>query len=30
MGKAGETDWIPDHELALADILKDDVASMDL
>ena len=30
IGKAGETDWIPDHELALACILRDDVASMDL
>lgn len=30
IGKAGESDWIPDHELALANILKDDIASMDV
>lgn len=30
VGKAGESEWIPDHELALAKILKDDAASMDI
>ncbi len=30
IGKAGETDWIPDHELALADILKDNTISLDV
>jgi 16S rRNA methyltransferase RsmB/F len=30
VGKAGETDWIPDHELALAKILKKDSAFIDL
>jgi 16S rRNA C967 or C1407 C5-methylase (RsmB/RsmF family)/NOL1/NOP2/fmu family ribosome biogenesis protein len=30
MGKAGDTDWIPDHELALADILKENVLSLDV
>ena len=30
VGKAGETDWIPDHELSLADILNDKAASLDL
>ncbi len=29
-GKAGEKEWIPDHELALADILRADTPSMDL
>ena len=27
MGKTGENEWIPDHELALANILKPDSAS---
>jgi 16S rRNA C967 or C1407 C5-methylase (RsmB/RsmF family)/NOL1/NOP2/fmu family ribosome biogenesis protein len=30
LGKGGENDWIPDHELALANILKDEIASMEL
>jgi len=30
VGKAGEKEWIPDHELALADILRTDTPSMDL
>lgn len=30
IGKAGENDWIPDPELALANILKGDQGSMDL
>jgi NOL1/NOP2/fmu family ribosome biogenesis protein len=30
IGKAGENGLIPDHELALANMLKDDTASMDL
>jgi 16S rRNA C967 or C1407 C5-methylase (RsmB/RsmF family)/NOL1/NOP2/fmu family ribosome biogenesis protein len=30
VGKAGERDWIPDHEMALANILKDESASLDL
>ncbi|HEY4935273.1 MAG TPA: RNA methyltransferase [Puia sp.] len=30
IGKPGENDWIPDHELALANFLKYDSASMDL
>jgi 16S rRNA C967 or C1407 C5-methylase (RsmB/RsmF family)/NOL1/NOP2/fmu family ribosome biogenesis protein len=30
IGKAGEKDWIPDHELALANILKDDSATLEL
>jgi 16S rRNA C967 or C1407 C5-methylase (RsmB/RsmF family)/NOL1/NOP2/fmu family ribosome biogenesis protein len=30
VGKAGDTDWIPDHELALADILKENVMTLDV
>jgi NOL1/NOP2/fmu family ribosome biogenesis protein len=30
IGKAGDTDWIPDHELALADILKENAMSLDV
>ena len=30
LGKAGENDWIPDAELALADMLKDETASLDV
>jgi NOL1/NOP2/fmu family ribosome biogenesis protein len=30
IGKAGENDWIPDHELALADILRNDIPCMEL
>jgi NOL1/NOP2/fmu family ribosome biogenesis protein len=30
VGRAGEKEWIPDHELALANILKEDAASMEL
>jgi 16S rRNA C967 or C1407 C5-methylase (RsmB/RsmF family)/NOL1/NOP2/fmu family ribosome biogenesis protein len=30
VGKEGENDWIPDHELALANFLKDDAPSMDI
>ena len=30
IGKAGDTDWIPDHELALADILKENAISLDV
>jgi 16S rRNA C967 or C1407 C5-methylase (RsmB/RsmF family)/NOL1/NOP2/fmu family ribosome biogenesis protein len=30
VGKAGETEWIPDHELALANILKEDSPSIGL
>ncbi len=30
IGKPGDNDWIPDHELALAGILKDDVVPLEL
>jgi NOL1/NOP2/fmu family ribosome biogenesis protein len=30
IGKAGEHDWIPDHELALANILKPDAAHLEV
>lgn len=30
VGKSGQNEWVPDHELALADILKDDISSIDL
>jgi 16S rRNA C967 or C1407 C5-methylase (RsmB/RsmF family)/NOL1/NOP2/fmu family ribosome biogenesis protein len=30
VGKAGEKDWIPDHEMALANFLKEEMASLEL
>jgi 16S rRNA C967 or C1407 C5-methylase (RsmB/RsmF family)/NOL1/NOP2/fmu family ribosome biogenesis protein len=30
LGKAGESEWIPDHELALANIMKEDVPLMEI
>jgi 16S rRNA C967 or C1407 C5-methylase (RsmB/RsmF family)/NOL1/NOP2/fmu family ribosome biogenesis protein len=30
VGRAGQQEWVPDHELALADILKTEISSIDL